>query len=80
MSKQIINEIIFEDDSYDQQTVDELKAILCGYSPQPLPPQVNVGRGNYPNNPNSQNARISRSICGSVNYCKQYQNYMFGYN
>ena len=83
MSKQISYEIIFENNTpYNQETVDELKSILCVSSPQPppqpLPPQVNVGIGKFPNNPNSQNSRISRSICGSVISCKKYQNYMFG--
>ena len=62
MSKQITNRIIFEDAPYNQQTVDELKATLCGSSPQ-FSPQLRVlVRGKYQSNPNSQNNTISRNI------------------
>jgi hypothetical protein len=83
MSKQITYEIMFENGIYNQQTVDELKASLCSSSPKPspplpLPPPVNVGTGIYLSNPNYQNARICKSICGAVNNCEKYQLYMLG--
>jgi hypothetical protein len=86
MSKEITNEIIFENGIYNQNTIDELKRILC--NPRPPAPQPSPStsysmfssRSKYPDNPNSTNARICKSICGSVNNCKEYRDYLFGVN
>lgn len=43
-------------------------------------PVVSIGRGNYQSNPNAGNSRIAKSICGTVNNCQGYQDYMFGIN
>jgi hypothetical protein len=50
-------------------------------TPTPTPtPNFIYARGKFPNNPNFKNARICKNICGSVNNCQEYQNYIFGIN
>lgn len=45
--------------------------------PKPIQIIKTKGRGNFYNNPNSSNSRICKSICGTVNNCNSYQDYMF---
>jgi choline dehydrogenase-like flavoprotein len=62
---------------------DFIKAEYPVPAPTPTPtptPNFIYGRGKFPNNPNFKNARICKNICGSVNNCKEYQDYIFGIN
>lgn len=90
MSKEINYEIMFENGIYNQNIIDELKVSLCNSQPpippippippNPIPPISQIRRGHYQNNPNAANARICKSICGTVDNCKEYQYYIYGIN
>ena len=50
------------------------------YAPIPPPepvPQIGA-RGRFPDNPNTMNTRICKSVCGAVNNCSAYRDIILG--
>jgi len=73
--------ILYNFCNYNQLLNAIIECIFIPIPPEPVPnPTPNIvtpaSRGHFPSNPNSMNARIARSVCGSVYPCSNYTFYM----